>query len=197
MASEFYYYVDNPVDWIHMVDDIAQNGHRTEVRKEEYLEKLGVKIIAWPFGKLEAEDIPCFNEYLAKARAEYIEAKYIRPNLEKITVKFCLDRDTRQAVIYTPDWWWEEEPTHLNCILAYQFLFRNSSLQLYVFMRSSDVFNAFPYDWYAATQHLKLLAEELAMPVGKITFLISSAHVRVADLPRINEAKKKLGVVDH
>jgi hypothetical protein len=109
------------------------------------------------------ETLPQFNRYLGDARIHYIVENSMEPELNNLVKMFAGDRNTRQAIVYKPDWFWPgKEFGHVNCILTYQFMMSNhNTLDLYVSMRSSDAYNAFPYDWYAASQHLKWLINKL------------------------------------
>lgn len=152
-----------------------------------------------------------FNEYLAKARVEYIVSKLDRDELVEAFTSWCEDKFSRQCVFYKPDWWWDGIQGHVNCVIAYQPMVMKSKLDLHVFMRSSDLWNAFPFDWYAQNAHLELftgmhnLSGKVQKPMlclpeimeavnnpdgvkpGRIYWHTSNLHVRQDDVLAIKE----------
>jgi hypothetical protein len=66
-------------------------------------------------------------------------------------------------------------------------------------MRSSDVFNAFPYDWHAASAHLKFLLDLLREGESgldltsdmEVWFHTSNYHIRAQDKTAVEEFLKK------
>jgi len=166
-------------------------GREVKVRGKYYKEIIPALMAAKPQPPEFFEQFPSFSVYMAKARAEYIIAKIPTSVLVEIGDLFDYDPNTRQAVIYKPDWYWDEQPKHVNCILAYQFLKRDEIMDLHVFMRSSDFFNAFPYDWFAASEHLEGIVENEAEEAGNIYWHISNLHVRKKDIPKINAFLKR------
>jgi len=160
------------------------DGDPVVVRGVKYREIIPPVIVTPPKSIEFFEKFEKFDPYMAKARAEYILAHM---NYEDVSVEFCEDRSTRRAVIYKPDWYWDKWPRHVNCVVAYQYIIRANIMRLHVFMRSSDFYNAFPYDWFAASEHLRIMAEEEEAAEGYIYWHISNLHVAADDLPRIEK----------
>lgn len=155
-----------------------------------------------------------FNEYLGKARVDYIQSNFEKEALEHLCCAWKKEPLSRQEVFYKPDWWWDGPSNHVNCVLAYQPMVHHGMMNLHVFMRSSDLWNAFPFDWYAQNEHLRLFQgmyntiaarEEFAtiedvykqahnprgISAGKIYWHTSNLHVREADLEEITEFLKE------
>lgn len=140
------------------------------------------------------EKFPNFNRYMAEARADYILAKSFENELMRsIEYEFTVDENTRRAVIYKPDWSWEEVPSHANRILAYQFICRDGVLNLHVFVCAIDFFNEFPYDWFAACHHLKMFIELYCRnwTPGQIHWHISNLYIWEEDVDKIKKWTKK------
>ncbi|MDD5510700.1 MAG: hypothetical protein PHI12_07820 [Dehalococcoidales bacterium] len=155
-----------------------------------------------------------FNEYLGKARVDYIQsnfkAKALRHFLRTMEDEPC----SRQEIFYKPDWWWDGASGHVNCVLAYQPMIQDERMDLHVFMRSSDLWNAFPFDWYAQNEHLrffqglynakikrgeistiqdvyKAATDPKGISAGRVYWHTSNLHVRQADLEAILDFMKE------
>ena len=68
------------------------------------------------------------------------------------------------------------------CILSYQFQNLDyNSLDLTVYMRSSDVANVLPQDVFMSGIILENIASSVNLEVGKMTFVLANAHVKYRD----------------
>lgn len=180
--------IESIEDYKELLKIILKEGQPIKVRSQLYTEEIAVILkTKWQPPEFFEENFPNFSIYMAQARAEYIWAKIPMKTMLDLSILFQEDENTRRAIIYKPDWYWEEPPEHINCILAYQFMKRNDKMNLHIFMRSSDFFNGFPYDWYAASQHLKWFIENEKTEKGEIYWYISNLHIRNKDLTKITK----------
>lgn len=97
------------------------------------------------------------------------------------------DLETRQAVaaIWRPDDL--EHRGDKPCTVFMQFLVRpnvagESSLELYAYMRSQDVWLGVPYDVFTFSQLQHTMARELRLPAGRYVHNVTSLHLYERDL---------------
>ena len=182
----WYWNVERVEDLKKILGTILREGRQVKVRGLDYREILGAAIEVPGIPDLEelASEFPYFSPYLAAARTEYILATF-DDEISDAVGELNRDKYSRRAYLITPDWFWEG---HDPCIMAMQVLIRDSTAYGFVFMRSSDFFNAFPYDWCACSQLLCEIAERSSLDdenIGTLTFLISSLHIREVDVEKI------------
>ena len=182
--------LEQPKDLQQVLKYLLENGKKIVVRNVQYREILGV-IIKTPISFMVDELVAgsYFDPYIAIARARYI-IEELADELAKMPSELQLDKNTRKAYAIKPDWYWSG---HDPCIMAMQAMVRDGKIDGYVFMRSSDCLNGFPYDWTASSGILVELAKrsnsgkyvDQDIPTGSLTFFISNLHVREEDVERI------------
>lgn len=69
----------------------------------------------------------------------------------------------------------------IPCTIAIQFLVRNNKLDMYVYMRSNDLYLGLPYDVFAFTFLQKLVSRQLNIPLGTYNHQATSIHIYEKD----------------
>jgi len=155
------------------------NGEIVEINGKKYREVRGVifkdSVIKSDedFGKR----FPQADPFIASRRSEYIlHAQW--ESLCSTAKELRGEESSRRAIMYCPDWYWENHP---NCVVAIQFMIRNGKIETYVFMRSLEAKRGYPYDLYSVTDLLVTLNDLLYrdLEFGEIVFLVSNFHVEV------------------
>jgi thymidylate synthase len=103
-------------------------------------------------------------------------------NVEKLLRS---DHSSRQAVTVI---WKRDELDHPNpdmpCTIYLSFLVRNSKLELFAHMRSSDLWLGIPYDWCQFTRLQMVMAHCLGLETGPYIHYADSLHVYDRDWAR-------------
>ncbi|MDZ4194141.1 thymidylate synthase [Ectopseudomonas hydrolytica] len=73
----------------------------------------------------------------------------------------------------------------IPCTCTLQFLVRDGKLSLYTTMRSNDAYKGLPHDIFAFTMLQELTARKLAIPMGEYGHYVTSLHIYLDDLDRI------------
>lgn len=71
----------------------------------------------------------------------------------------------------------------MNCTVYLQFLIRDNKLNMYVSMRSNDIWLGFPYDVFQFTCMQILMSMELGIEVGEYVHSVGSLHLYQRNLP--------------
>lgn len=71
------------------------------------------------------------------------------------------------------------------CTCTLQFLVREGKLSLYTSMRSNDAFKGLPHDIFAFTMLQELAARKLGLPMGEYGHFVTSLHLYLDDLERV------------
>jgi len=153
---------------------VGSNWQRVRVRALDWVETIGAKM------RFELNDIdeifsifPRADPYIADARSEYLLTKH-SDRIYELERELAGDENSRRAVIVNYDWYWEGHPW---CILGVQFLIRNGKLLSFLYLRSSNLYRALPYDLHALLTLRDKLATRLMVDVGEIYYFATSAHV--------------------
>ena len=95
--------------------------------------------------------------------------------LENAIKKLKKNPDTRQAtcVLYLPSDTKNPEPP---CLCLVDFKIRDGKLRTFGILRSNDMENAYPSNYYDLLMLSYRVAEELEVPIGRITTFSISAH---------------------
>jgi thymidylate synthase len=97
---------------------------------------------------------------------------------EKAYEQLKNDNDTRQATIAlfnpTQDY---RETKDKPCTNLMRFTIRNGKLNMFVVMRSNDIWLGFPYDVFNFTMLQEIMAGKLGIDVGKYTHVVDSLHI--------------------
>lgn len=73
----------------------------------------------------------------------------------------------------------------IPCTCTLQFLVREGRLNLYTSMRSNDAFKGLPHDIFAFTMLQELIARKLGIPMGEYGHYVTSMHIYMDDLSKI------------
>ena len=178
------YVLNNKEDWADMVKDfLTSEGVKRDGKF--YLEQRGIIVDAICLSSEEIEELLGKALYLTTARYDYLISRMEQDILDAARE---LERDpsSRRAIMYKPDWYWGGAKQHVNCILTYQFMATGHSVDLFVGMRSSDAFNAFPVDWSTSCMILKKVVAEMngragQLEPGRVVFMMANMHIKVDD----------------
>jgi thymidylate synthase len=110
--------------------------------------------------------------------------------------------DTRQAVVTM---WEANDLMHaiagdhkdLPCTLSMHFVLRNKTLNLITTMRSNDAWLGLPYDVFAFTCILRLVAQAIGARPGQYIHQAASLHLYTRNCPAANEAQNEYFKSDH
>lgn len=95
---------------------------------------------------------------------------------EELKTELIKDNSSRRAMICSLNPKIDANKKHIPCITQLQFLLRGS-LNLYVYMRSSDTLSALGADMYALYCIQQYVASELKVPVGRMEMILASSHI--------------------
>ncbi len=73
----------------------------------------------------------------------------------------------------------------LSCTVMFQFLIRNNKLNMNVYMRSNNAYDAFQSDVFFFTNIQKYLAEQLNINLGNYNHICGSFHIYKIDINKI------------
>lgn len=73
----------------------------------------------------------------------------------------------------------------IPCTCTLQFLVREGKLSLYTTMRSNDAYKGLPHDIFSFTMLQELVARKLGLPMGEYGHYVTSLHIYVKDLDKI------------
>lgn len=74
-----------------------------------------------------------------------------------------------------------KESKDIPCTIAIQFLIRNNKLDMYVYMRSNDLYLGLPYDVFSFTFLQKMVSRQLNIPIGTYNHQTTSLHIYEKD----------------
>jgi len=108
----------------------------------------------------------------------YGERLAYKNQIENIIKKLKNNPDTRQAtaVLYRPEDTSNPEPP---CWCIIDFKIRNGKLRTFAWLRSNDMENGYPPDYYAILMLSFRVSEELGVKIGRITTRSESAHIYI------------------
>lgn len=159
---------------------LSNKWYKVKVRNQEWYETIGVKMCF----EIDVDDLniyfPHMDLYMAKARSEYL-MKTHEDGIGEVIETLKQNIYTRQAVISGFDWWWYD---HLWCVWGIQFLVRENKLHSLIYLRSSNLWRALPYDLHALLSVRKIILRELKLSklsLGSVYYFAGSAHVAVED----------------
>lgn len=100
---------------------------------------------------------------------------YDRVNqLEKAITLLQEKPDSRNAVIQLFD---HQDADNAPCTLTFQFVIRNSKLQMMTSMRSNDVYLGLPHDIFAFTMLQEIIARSIGVNIGSYYHSVGSLHL--------------------
>lgn len=97
--------------------------------------------------------------------------------LDYIVKKIQANPNSRRAVATTWDPRKDDNADEVPCLNHFVFMRRDGDLDLSVTIRSNDMYGAWPANFYALTELLKHVAEQVNMDTGRITTLSVNAHI--------------------
>jgi len=92
------------------------------------------------------------------------------------------DLYTRQAVLTI----WQPRPSNsvdVPCTVSWQFMFVDGRLDMFICMRSSDVWLGLPYDAFTWSVILHSIATELQLESGKVHYHATTCHLYARNIP--------------
>ena len=150
---------------------------------------------SFPFTREElAGYLPQVTSAVKFEGVEYTYGERLRGDLDQIEViasKLRVTPYSRRFVATT--WRTERDLFAVNppCLVSLQFSVLDSKVHLFVFMRSSDFFAAWPKNAYAYNELLKEVCSKANLPVGSLAVLSQCAHVYAHDYEKALQVNKK------
>lgn len=199
---------DLRVSWLSLMTQIKQNGRLIEEDDEPYLELLDQRVeftannafallddsrIMNDFQEMEKvfftnQNNAFGHSYLNSILTPTKEPGSFIHNIANILKK---KPSSRKAVLtFSP--YGENKIPCINCV---HFLHRDDSLHLSYFARGQDIFRKFPCDALCIIRMGQMVAEELDLPLGTITGNISSAHIYLQDLKKLEIYHNEAGFI--
>jgi hypothetical protein len=141
-------------------------------------------------GQTSKEINDCILEFTSKEILQYVltkeqlkvcndEVKIVRPLIQEqlyhVENVLLNDSDTRQAIVHNID----KDETKFPCISLLHFLPVNKTLDLKVFMRSSNVVDMLDIDICFLNAILIEVAKNSGFKPNRVTLFISSAHIYI------------------
>lgn len=97
------------------------------------------------------------------------------------------DPSSRRAVISTDLLSRSDETTRdKSCLSTMHFLIRNGKLDVFVNMRSNDIYLGLPYDVFLFSMFQERMAVELGVELGAYHHIAASLHVYESDIEKIH-----------
>lgn len=110
--------------------------------------------------------------------------------LNKVRELLTEDPSSRRAVIqiYDPSSV-SSQDLDIPCTIGYRFMIRNKRLQLFVTMRSQDLWLGFPYDIFSNTVIQELMASWLNVSLGHYYHCVDSLHLYKHNLASASQVR--------
>lgn len=151
--------------------------------------------LAWYLSGSDAEDdiayyVPAYRDYAVEGRllGAYGPRLLGGPSggqLRRVIEQLRAKQDTRQAVIQLFD---AEDLVRglkdLPCTCTLQFLVRDGSLHLVVYMRSNDAYIGLPHDVFCFTMLQELVAACVNADLGRYVHIVGSLHLYESHVAR-------------
>lgn len=124
-----------------------------------------------------------------------IEKKYEFDQLQQIIELLKKDKNTRRAVLNISDPTINRITTNdMQCTIALQFLIRNNSLEMTVYMRSNDIYFGLPYDYIYFVSIGQYIAKKLNIKFILYTHHATSMHMYLKDVDKFKEHDKIINI---
>lgn len=122
------------------------------------------------------------DNYFGHSYSRFIRGP--RGKLDYSDVISCLktSKNTKKAAVIL-----DGQGEMVPCLLAVHFMIRYDELHTTYFSRGQDIFNKYYADCIAVAEMSRLVSIGLSIPVGPQYGFISSAHIYLTDLRRIDE----------
>lgn len=78
----------------------------------------------------------------------------------------------------------------VSCVNSIQFVIRDGCVDLFVFMRSNDLFLGLPYDIFLFTMLQEMMALTLGRPIGHYHHMATSLHIYESDFGRASQSMR-------
>lgn len=111
--------------------------------------------------------------------------------IEYIVKKLKSHPFSRRAVVCLWDIENDPETDKPPCLNLVQCLVQENKLFLTAYIRSNDMFDAWPRNAYALRKLQKIIAKKIGLGIGSLTTISCSAHVYKAQWERVNKILKK------
>jgi len=167
---------DVTLRFIDPYENILVNG----IRRPSYRFMVAEWLWIW-FGREDVASISKYNPHISQFSNDGVSfdgayGPMVRKQWLRVLHLLRKDSSTRQAVIqiYRPQ---SLESRDVPCTLSLQFLLRYGKLHTIANMRSSDIWLGLPYDAFNFTMLANILAAQLGVELGPLTFHLGSSHL--------------------
>lgn len=149
-----------------------------------------------PFSKTELEEyIPQVVSAVKVDGVEYTYGERLRGELDQISIIIEKLSKTPYSRRFVASAWTPRRDLFTNsppCLVSLQFSVLENKVHLFVFMRSSDFFAAWPKNAFAYNELLKEVAQKANLQAGSLAILSQCAHVYAHDYEKaLNVVKKQ------
>jgi len=171
----------NQID-VHGKEVLTEDGQRTK-EIENLILKVEAPLAGWPIKDsgwgLPALDVYVQDQILGDANRtgfSYTYGERIKPQLEGLIKHLRDEPTTRRAVIsiWLPG---DYDKEHPPCWMTLDFLRRSEQLNLTAFIRSNDIGQAWPQNFYGLAKLLEYVADGIGVETGSIMTHSVSAHI--------------------
>ncbi len=107
--------------------------------------------------------------------------------IRKIAEKITNADFTRRAIAFTWDTELDTDSKHPPCLNLVQALVQNNKLYMIAYLRSNDIFGAWPKNVFALRKLQKNICEETKKELGDIIMISASAHIYEGNFRQANE----------
>ncbi len=109
--------------------------------------------------------------------------------VESIIADLKRNKDSRRAYATTWDPTGDSTSSSPPCVNSIQAIVRNNKLYLTVYIRTNDMYKAWPVNTFGLRHLQKIIVDELQLEIGTLTTISNSAHIYENDW---NRAKEKI-----
>lgn len=128
-------------------------------------------------------------EGVAYTYGQRFRSQFKIDQIEGIINDLKRNKDSRRAYATTWDPNIDSQSSSPPCIDNIQAIVRNNKLYLTVYIRTNDMYKAWPLNAFGLRYLQKIIADELHLEIGTLTTISSSAHIYENDW---NRAKEKI-----
>lgn len=167
------------------IEDARWNLFVSEARKISYRFAIAEWLWIW-YGHNDVRTIAQYNKNIAQFSDNGVTffggyGVPIQLQWDHVIERLKKDASSRQAVIviYKQPYY---ETKDVPCTIALQFLIRDDKLHTLAMMRSSDVWLGIPYDAFNFSMLGNILAAQLGVEQGSLTFFLGSSHLYETNL---------------
>lgn len=124
------------------------------------------------------------------------EVKDISDQISYIIKELKKDSYSRRAIATTWDVFKDQKSSSPPCLILVNCIISNRRLYMTAFLRSNDMFNAWPRNCFGLRKLQKMIASALKVRLGSLTTISTSAHIYEQDWKKADEIIKKKPRID-